>query len=972
MNSDQLSVNSGDTVHCPLFTDYCSLVTDIYLPFSLLGITDPTAAALKLVAFATEEDGLRLWAAMPDKNPLNSPRVLNPVAAAFAPSDLTLTQHYAWSSLSSGVLPNQGQFVDTDVRVTITPSQPAVQAAYLADQFFGLLTPDQRLDANLDGQPDVSLPQDEQPFPLHAGQTVNYTVVYTNAGTVPATGTELDLRAYGALRFGGGSTTSVVLPAIAPGGSGTLQFSATADGSAAAGEINAVLTDATHGAYDWVWLLHPVDIAPPEGLAITLPERLAHPSLNIVTGVAHDAAGVPTIELEVKALPSGVTTTITCPQAFPDDGTWSCQWDAGKSTNVDWFELRARATDRFGNVSAWTGPRPVDFDDTPPVVTLEPQVELALLAPSMPQGELLLRGELQDDFQVGELAICVDQSYGPGCSQVTVTSGTGVTGTWASTLLVTEQGDGLTHTLALYGTDGVGNRMTEPLTRTYTVDTVPPALAVTSVVTTPVASLTGTVSDGGGVSEVYIRVAQPDGTSYSAIARRDGTAWAYTLVPKQAGLHLLTVEAADRAGNISRQEVPITITSVKVTPTILWDNPADIVYGTALSETQLNATAEFNDVRVSGVFAYTPPAGTVLNAGDNQTLHVDFTPDDTANYTGASKDVTINVLKASASITITLDDLTQMYDGTPKAVTVETSPLALSGVTVSYNGSPTAPTDPGEYTVIASLDNLNYWAPDATGTLVIAPREATVTYTGETVIPAGSTLDLAATVVQTSTGTLADLALAQVRYDVKSTDGTLVGTVVGNVDQASASTATLDGLSTNVYVIEVTVVGGYFTSPPESALLAVYDPSGGFVTGGGWIISPPGAYVADPTLTGRANFAFVSKYKKGADVPTGVTSFEFQTAGLKFHSDSYEWLVVAGARAQYKGSGTINGAGDFGFMLTAIDGQIKGGGGSDKFRIKIWDKNNGDTIVYDNQIGDDDDADPTTVIGGGSIVIHAR
>jgi len=26
----------------------------------------------------------------------------------------------------------------------------------------------------------------------------------------------------------------------------------------------------------------------------------------------------------------------------------------------------------------------------------------------------------------------------------------------------------------------------------------------------------------------------------------------------------------------------------------------------------------------------------------------------------------------------------------------------------------------------------------------------------------------------------------------------------------------------------------------------------------------------------------------------------------------------------------------------------------DKFRIKIWDKNNGDVIVYDNQMGADD------------------
>lgn len=57
-------------------------------------------------------------------------------------------------------------------------------------------------------------------------------------------------------------------------------------------------------------------------------------------------------------------------------------------------------------------------------------------------------------------------------------------------------------------------------------------------------------------------------------------------------------------------------------------------------------------------------------------------------------------------------------------------------------------------------------------------------------------------------------------------------------------------------------------------------------------------------------------------------------------------------------------------MLTAIDGQVNGGGGSDKFRIKIWDKNNGDAVVYDNQVGAADDAEPSTEVGGGQVVIH--
>jgi hypothetical protein len=142
------------------------------------------------------------------------------------------------------------------------------------------------------------------------------------------------------------------------------------------------------------------------------------------------------------------------------------------------------------------------------------------------------------------------------------------------------------------------------------------------------------------------------------------------------------------------------------------------------------------------------------------------------------------------------------------------------------------------------------------------------------------------------------------------------------------------------------------------------------VTGGGWIDSPAKAYTADPSLTGKANFGFVSKYQKGANVPTGVTEFQFKVADLNFHSNNYEWLVVGGARAQYKGTGTINGSGSYKFILTAIDGQQPGGGGIDKFRIKIWDS--ADVIVYDNQTGASDTADPTTALGGGSIVIHTN
>ena len=178
-----------------------------------------------------------------------------------------------------------------------------------------------------------------------------------------------------------------------------------------------------------------------------------------------------------------------------------------------------------------------------------------------------------------------------------------------------------------------------------------------------------------------------------------------------------------------------------------------------------------------------------------------------------------------------------------------------------------------------------------------------------------------------------------------------------------------------VYKVSLTVAdgcGGTGTANTIDSLdllIVVYDPNGGWVTGGGWINSPAGAYVPSPLLTGKANFGFVSKYKNGSSVPTGNTEFQFKAGNLNFSSTSYEWMVIAGARAQYKGAGTINGSGDYRFMLTAIDGQEPGGGGQDKFRIRIWN-NAGGGLVYDNQLNAPDTAEPTTILSGGQIVIH--
>jgi hypothetical protein len=201
-------------------------------------------------------------------------------------------------------------------------------------------------------------------------------------------------------------------------------------------------------------------------------------------------------------------------------------------------------------------------------------------------------------------------------------------------------------------------------------------------------------------------------------------------------------------------------------------------------------------------------------------------------------------------------------------------------------------------------------------------------------------------------------------------------TAAAGINEASGSgsaSASVSYAAAGVYTISVTVSdddggrGSRSSALDVPAYLVVYDPASGFVTGGGWIWSPTGAYTPDPNATGKATFGFVSKYLKGAATPTGSSEFQFRAGDLDFSSTSYSWLVIGGSTAKYKGVGTINGRAGYGFMLTAVDGTTSGN--ADSFRIKIWDITNG-TIVYDNKLGASDDSDAATLIGGGSIVIH--
>src|SRR4051794_31108983 len=95
-----------------------------------------------------------------------------------------------------------------------------------------------------------------------------------------------------------------------------------------------------------------------------------------------------------------------------------------------------------------------------------------------------------------------------------------------------------------------------------------------------------------------------------------------------------------------------------IAPLIAWPSPASILYGTALGDAQLNATATANGVPVAGTFTYTPAPGSVLQAGD-RTLQVAFMPNDAATFGTQTMTMVITVDKAP--LTVIADHQTKIY-----------------------------------------------------------------------------------------------------------------------------------------------------------------------------------------------------------------------------------------------------------------------------------------------------------------------
>jgi uncharacterized protein (TIGR02145 family) len=163
------------------------------------------------------------------------------------------------------------------------------------------------------------------------------------------------------------------------------------------------------------------------------------------------------------------------------------------------------------------------------------------------------------------------------------------------------------------------------------------------------------------------------------------------------GLFITTINSCKKDDTIIKKDLVIT-----------WENPSDILPGTPLSATQLNATAQ-----IIGIFVYTPPIGTVLSLGASQDLKVTFTPYDTTDYNIVSKTVKINVRHGVSSAlfnpSLTYGTMTDQDGNVYKTIVIGTQTWMAENLRVATyrNGNP-----------IPNVTDIATWATLATGAFV--------------------------------------------------------------------------------------------------------------------------------------------------------------------------------------------------------------------------------------------------------------
>jgi hypothetical protein len=247
--------------------------------------------------------------------------------------------------------------------------------------------------------------------------------------------------------------------------------------------------------------------------------------------------------------------------------------------------------------------------------------------------------------------------------------------------------------------------------------------------------------------------------------------------------------------------------------TIQWATPAAITYGTALSASQLDATAS-----VAGKFAYDPAAGTALSAGTH-TLNVTFTPTDSTQYRAAAASVTLTVNQAR--LTVTANNATRVYGAANPTLTDtitgfvngDTSTVVSGAAALSTTATGSSPV--GTYPITAAQGTLaaaNYTFNFVNGALTVDKSTPVIAWVTPAPITSGTALS--ATQLNATSSVAGTLAYAPAAGTVLSAGKHTLSvtlTPANSADYTTASdsvTLTVDAAAAALSITTTSCPGG--------------------------------------------------------------------------------------------------------------------------------------------------------------------
>ena len=305
-----------------------------------------------------------------------------------------------------------------------------------------------------------------------------------------------------------------------------------------------------------------------------------------------------------------------------------------------------------------------------------------------------------------------------------------------------------------------------------------------------------------------------------------------------------------------------------------------------------------------------------------------------SGYVGSATG-TLTIAKAAAGVT--LGNLSQTYDGTPRAAFATCVPAVAYALT--YDGSSTAPPAAGTYEVVAAVTDANYQG-GATGTLIVAKALADVAFDGLTAyydgtaqnaavstLPNGLAVDLtyagsasppAAVGSYAVTGVVRDANYAGTNADVFTIAKGLASVTLTGLAQTYDGTAKNAGATTEPAGLTANLTyDGAATAPTAAGSYAVT----GIVSDANYAGSATGVLTiakAAATVSLSDLYYVYDGYSKSATVttaPAGLTAtVTYDGSGtLPVQTGSYA-VVATIAEANYQGAAT-------GTLTIAAEGQ---------------------------------------------------